>query len=164
MSNGLKVTTVYDNLDSCTMGCAPLTRSQHPHVVNMKRLIDPFLVSFLKDPCKEWHTGKPETTNGGTAREPFQFFFLPSVDKDINVKMKVVEDDKDNVVKDYGSLNSTNFTDLTGLLVRDTRRDSRQLSNFSSVMPERSSCTYSCDDSVHSCLLFLSPPYSNETN
>lgn len=81
----------------------------------------------------------------------------------MNMKMKVVEDEKD-VVKDYGSLNRTNVTDLTGLLVRDTRRDSRQLSNFSSVMPERSSCTYSCDDNVHSCLLFLSPPYSNETN
>lgn len=54
---------------------------------------------------------------------------------------------------------------LTGLLVRDTLRDSRQLSNFSSVMPERSSWTYSWDESVHSCLLFLSPPWKqNSTN
>jgi hypothetical protein len=50
-------------------------------------------------------------------------------------------------------------TYLTGLLVRETRRDSRQMSSLSSVMPERSSWTYSCDDNVHSCLLFLSPPW-----
>lgn len=56
------------------------------------------------------------------------------------------------------------LTDLTGLLVKDTRRDSRQLSSLSSEMPERSSCTYSCDDSVHSCLLFLSPPCGNKTH
>lgn len=56
------------------------------------------------------------------------------------------------------------LTDLTGLLVKDTRRDSRQLSSFSSEMPERNSCTYSCDDSVDSCLLFLSPPCGNETH
>lgn len=49
-------------------------------------------------------------------------------------------------------------TNLTGLLVRDTRRDSRQWNSFSSVMPERSSWTYSWDESVNSCLLFLSPP------
>lgn len=47
---------------------------------------------------------------------------------------------------------------LTGLLVRETLRDSRQLNSFSSVMPDRSSWTYSWDDSVNSCLLFLSPP------
>lgn len=53
-------------------------------------------------------------------------------------------------------------TNLTGLLVRDTRSDSRQLSSFSSVMPERSSWTYSWDESVHSCLLFLSPPWKTQ--
>lgn len=47
---------------------------------------------------------------------------------------------------------------LTGLLVRDTLSDSRQLNSFSSVMPDRSSWTYSWDESVNSCLLFLSPP------
>ena len=55
-------------------------------------------------------------------------------------------------------------TDLTGLLVRDTLRDSRQLSSFSSVMPERSSWTYSWDESVDSCLLFLSPPWKQNIN
>jgi len=55
-------------------------------------------------------------------------------------------------------------TDLTGLLVRDTLRDSRQLKSFSSEMPERSSCTYSWDDSVLSCLLFLRPPCGQERN
>ena len=55
------------------------------------------------------------------------------------------------------------WTDLTGLLVRETRRDSRQLSSLSSVMPERSSCTYSWDDSVLSCLLFLRPPCEPKT-
>lgn len=53
---------------------------------------------------------------------------------------------------------------LTGLLVRDTLSDSRQLSSFSSVMPERSSWTYSWDESVHSCLLFLSPPWKQNMN
>ena len=55
------------------------------------------------------------------------------------------------------------WTDLTGLLVRETRRDSRQLSSLSSVMPERSSCTYSWDESVLSCLLFLRPPCEPKT-
>ena len=54
-------------------------------------------------------------------------------------------------------------TDLTGLLVRETLRDSRQLSSLSSVMPERSSWTYSWDDSVLSCLLFLRPPCEPKT-
>lgn len=56
------------------------------------------------------------------------------------------------------SLKEAGATNLTGLLVRDTRRDSRQWNSFSSVMPERSSWTYSWDERVNSCLLFLSPP------
>lgn len=56
------------------------------------------------------------------------------------------------------SVKEAGRTNLTGLLVRDTRRDSRQWNSFSSVMPERSSWTYSWDESVNSCLLFLSPP------
>lgn len=56
------------------------------------------------------------------------------------------------------SVKEAGMTNLTGLLVRDTRRDSRQWNSFSSVMPERSSWTYSWDESVNSCLLFLSPP------
>lgn len=58
----------------------------------------------------------------------------------------------------WQNVTKASFTNLTGLLVRDTRRDSRQLSSFSSVMPERSSWTYSWEERVHSCLLFLSPP------
>lgn len=56
------------------------------------------------------------------------------------------------------SVKEAGTTYLTGLLVRDTRRDSRQWNSFSSVMPERSSWTYSWDESVNSCLLFLRPP------
>lgn len=53
---------------------------------------------------------------------------------------------------------------LTGLLVRDTLKDSRQLRSFSSEIPDRSSWMYSCEDSVHSCLLFFSPPYHRRQN
>lgn len=59
----------------------------------------------------------------------------------------------------FWSVKEAGRTNLTGLLVRDTRRDSRQWNSFSSVMPERSSWTYSWDESVNSCLLFLSPPW-----
>jgi len=56
------------------------------------------------------------------------------------------------------------ITYLTGLLVRDTLKDSRQLRSFSSEIPDRNSWIYSCEDSVHSCLLFFSPPYHRRQN